>query len=220
EDGTQKIQLHMKADVLGATSFETFEKIVDRGDFIQVSGTCFVTKRGEKSIEAKRWTILTKSLAPLPDKWHGLTDTEARYRRRELDLISNPEVRLAFRKRSLMISELRRFMEEKGFIEVETPVFQTIAGGASARPFVTHHNALDIDLYLRIAPELFLKRLIVGGLDKVYEIGRQFRNEGIDHMHNPEFTSIEFYEAYADYTKLMTMTEEMLQRLCERVNGS
>jgi lysyl-tRNA synthetase class 2 len=220
EDGTQKIQLHLKSDVLGATSFETFEKIIDRGDFIGVTGTCFTTKRGERSIEAKRWTLLTKSLAPLPDKWSGLTDTEARYRRRELDLISNPEVRLIFKKRSLLVSELRKFMEEEGFMEVETPVLQSVAGGATARPFVTHHNALGVDMYLRIATELHLKRLIVGGFDRVYEIGRIFRNEGIDHLHNPEFTSIEFYEAYADYDDLMAMTERMLLRLIERVNGS
>ncbi len=220
EDGTQKIQLHLKSDVLGATSFETFEKIIDRGDFVQVSGICFVTKRGERSIEAKRWTLLTKSLAPLPDKWSGLTDTEARYRRRELDLISNPEVRLLFRKRSLLVSELRHFMEEEGFMEVETPVLQSIAGGATARPFVTHHNALGVDMYLRIATELHLKRLIVGGFERVYEIGRIFRNEGIDHLHNPEFTSIEFYQAYADYRDLMSMTERMLARVTEKVNGS
>ncbi len=220
EDGTQKIQLHLKSDVLGATSFETFEKLVDRGDFIQVSGTCFVTKRGERSIEAKRWTLLTKSLAPLPDKWHGLTDTEARYRRRELDLISNPEVRLLFKKRSLLVSELRHFMEEEGFMEVETPVLQGIAGGATARPFITHHNALGIDMYLRIATELHLKRLVVGGFERVYEIGRIFRNEGIDHLHNPEFTTIEFYQAYADYNDLMSMTERMLARLVERVCGT
>ncbi|MEY4745378.1 MAG: lysine--tRNA ligase [Candidatus Parcubacteria bacterium] len=220
EDGTGKIQLHLKSDVLGATSFETFEKIVDRGDFIQVTGTCFVTKRGEKSIEAKSWTLLTKALAPLPDKWHGLADVEVRYRRRELDLISNPEVRLVFRKRSLIVSEIRRFLEAEGFMEVETPILQSVAGGATARPFVTHHNALGIDLYLRIATELHLKRLVVGGFERVFEIGRIFRNEGIDHLHNPEFTSVEFYMAYADYRDLMSMTERLLAAVTSRVNGS
>lgn len=220
EDGSGKIQLHLKSDVLGTTSFETFEKIVDRGDFVQVSGTCFVTKRGEKSVEAKSWTLLTKALSPLPDKWHGLADVEVRYRRRELDLIANPEVRLVFRKRSLIVSEIRRFLEAEGFMEVETPVLQSVAGGATAKPFVTHHNALGIDLYLRIATELHLKRLVVGGFERVFEIGRIFRNEGIDHLHNPEFTSIEFYMAYADYRDLMGMTERMLAAVTTRVNGS
>jgi len=220
EDGTNKVQLHLKSDVLGATSFETFEKIVDRGDFLQITGACFVTKRGEKSVEAKSWTLLSKSLHGLPDKWHGLTDTELRYRKRYLDLVSNPEVRLIFKKRSLVVQTIREFFAERGFMEVETPILQAIAGGASARPFVTHHNALDIDLYLRIAPELFLKRLIVGGFERVFELGRSFRNEGIDHSHNPEFTSVEAYQAYADYHEHMVMTEELLVRIAERVNGS
>jgi len=220
EDGTGKIQLHLKSDVLGANSFETFEKLVDRGDFLQVSGTAFVTKRGENSIEVKRWTMLAKTLAPLPDKWSGLADVEIRYRKRYLDLISNPEVRGIFRKRSLIVHEIRSFMHEEGFMEAETPVLQTIAGGASARPFTTHHNALDIDLYLRIATELHLKRLIVGGFEKVFELGRCFRNEGIDHSHNPEFTSIEFYQAYADYNDVMALTEKMLARVAEKANGS
>lgn len=220
EDGNQKIQLHLKSDVIGATSFETFEKIIDRGDFLQVTGTPFVTKRGEKSIEAKSWALIAKSLEGLPDKWHGLTDTEVRYRKRYLDLVSNPEVRLAFRKRSLVVQVIREFFTERGFMEVETPILQAIAGGASARPFVTHHNALDTDLYLRIAPELFLKRLIVGGFERVFELGRSFRNEGIDHSHNPEFTSVEAYQAYADYHEHMAMTEDLLVRIAERVSGS
>lgn len=220
EDGTEKVQVHMKKDVLGATAFELFEKRIDRGDFIQVTGTPFVTKRGEKSVEASEFTLLTKALAPLPDKWAGLSDVEIRYRRRELDLIANPEVRLIFRKRSLIVSEIRRFLEAEGFMEVETPILQAIAGGATARPFVTHHNALGVDMYLRIATELHLKRLVVGGFERVFEIGRIFRNEGIDHLHNPEFTSVEFYMAYADYRDLMTMTERMLANVTVRVNGS
>jgi lysyl-tRNA synthetase class 2 len=185
-----------------------------------VTGTCFVTKRGEKSVEAKRWTLISKSLAGLPDKWHGLTDTELRYRKRYLDLVSNPEVRLIFRKRSLVVQTIREFFIERGFMEVETPILQAIAGGASARPFITHHNALDVDLYLRIAPELFLKRLIVGGYERVFELGRSFRNEGIDHSHNPEFTSVEAYQAYADYREHMTMTEDLLALIAERCCGS
>jgi lysyl-tRNA synthetase, class II len=219
EDGTGKIQLHLKSDVLGATSFETFEKLADRGDFLQVSGVPFITKRGEKSIEAKTWTLLTKTLAPLPDKWAGLADVETRYRKRYLDLVANPEIRLLFAKRSAIVHEIRSFLHEEGFMEVETPMLQPIAGGASARPFVTHHNALDIDLFLRVAPELHLKRLVVGGFDKVFEVGRCFRNEGIDHSHNPEFSSVEFYQAYADYRDVMTLTERLLARVAEKVNG-
>lgn len=219
EDGSGKIQLHMKSDVLGTGSFETFEKLVDRGDFLQVTGTPFVTKRGEKSVEAKAWTLLTKTLAPMPDKWAGLADVETRYRKRYLDLVANAEVRALFKKRSAIVREIRDFMHEEGFMEAETPMLQPIAGGASARPFITHHNALDIDLYLRIATELHLKRLVVGGFDKVFEIGRCFRNEGIDHSHNPEFTSIETYQAYADYNDVMNMTERMLARVAAKVNG-
>ncbi len=220
EDGAGKMQLHLKSDVIGAASFETFEKIIDLGDFLQITGTPFITKRGEKSIEVASWTLLTKSLEGLPDKWHGLTDTEIRYRKRYLDLIANPDVRLAFRKRSLVVQTIREFFTERGFMEVETPMLQAIAGGASARPFKTHHNALDIDLFLRVAPELYLKRLIVGGFERVFELGRNFRNEGIDHSHNPEFTSIEAYQAYTDYREHMTMTEELLVRIAERVNGA
>jgi lysyl-tRNA synthetase class 2 len=220
EDGTGKIQLHLKMDELGASEYEMFEKNVDHGDFLQVTGTCFVTKRGEKSIEAGAVKMLTKALRPLPAKWHGLTDTEVRYRKRYLDLIANPEVRGNFRKRSMIVQAIREFFHDEGFMEVETPMLQPLAGGATARPFVTHHNALDIDLFLRVAPELYLKRLIVGGYERVFEIARCFRNEGIDHLHNPEFTQIEFYQAYADYNDLMDLTERLLPMLAERVNGS
>jgi len=219
EDGSAKIQVHLRADGLGTSAYELFEKDVDHGDFLQISGTVFVTRRGERSIEASEIRILTKALRPLPAKWHGLADTEIRYRKRYLDLVANPEVRLNFRKRSLIVQTIREFFTEEGFIEVETPILQPIAGGATARPFVTHHNALDIDLYLRIAPELYLKRLVVGGYERVFEVSRCFRNEGIDHLHNPEFTQVEFYQAYADYNDLMRLTERLLPLIAERVNG-
>lgn len=217
EDGTEKIQLHLKSDVLGAEAYQFFDKNIDRGDFLQVSGKVCITKRGEKTIEASTLTLLTKTLHPLPDKWDGLNDIETRYRQRYLDLVANPDVRAIFRKRSAIVQTIREFFLAEGFMEVETPVLQPIAGGASARPFVTHHNALDIDLYLRVAPELYLKRLIVGGFERVFEIGRCFRNEGIDHLHNPEFTSIEFYQAYADYNDLMRLTERLLPHVVEKV---
>jgi lysyl-tRNA synthetase class 2 len=218
-DDGEKIQLHMKTDVLGASAFELFGKCVDRGDFLQAQGTAFLTKRGEKSLEVSSWTLLAKSLAPLPDKWHGLSDVEIRYRKRYLDLVANPEVRGIFRKRSVIVNTIRTFFIERGFMEVETPILQPLAGGATARPFITHHNALDTDLYLRVAPELYLKRLVVGGYERVFEIARCFRNEGIDHAHNPEFTQIEFYQAYADYHDLMALTEELLPRIVGNVNG-
>lgn len=219
EDGTEKMQLHFKSDVIGTTSYEFFQKNIDRGDFIQASGTAFTTKRGERSIEVASWTILTKALQGLPDKWSGLADVEIRYRKRYLDLVANPEVRAIFRKRSLLVKTLRDFFHGEDFMEVETPILQPIAGGATARPFVTHHNALDIDLTLRVAPELYLKRLVVGGFERVFEIGRCFRNEGIDHSHNPEFTSIEFYQAYADYRDLMELTERLMPHLAHTVCG-
>lgn len=219
EDGTDRIQLHLRKDVLGASAYEFFEQRVDRGDFLQVTGTLLLTKMGQKTIEATELRLLTKALRGLPDKWHGLTDVEIRYRQRELDLITNAEVRGIFKKRSLLVKVLRDFFHEEGFMEVETPMLQPIAGGASARPFVTHHHALDIDLYLRVAPELYLKRLVVGGFERVFEIGRCFRNEGIDHSHNPEFSSIEFYQAYADYRDLMALTERLLPLLAETVSG-
>jgi len=219
EDGTQKIQLHLKKDVLGAGVYEFFETNIDHGDFLQVTGRPFTTKRGEKTVEAASLTLLTKSLKPLPAKWHGLSDVEVRYRKRYLDLVANPEVREIFRKRSLIVQAIREFFTREGFMEVETPILQPIAGGAVAQPFVTHHNALDIDLFMRIAPELYLKRLVVGGFERVFEIARCFRNEGIDHLHNPEFTQIEFYQAYADYNDLMALTERLLPEIVSRVNG-
>lgn len=220
EDGTQQIQLHVKKDVLGDAAFDLFVKLIDLGDFIQVRGTAFVTKLGERSIRITELKLLTKTLRPLPAKWHGLSDTEIRYRKRYLDLIANPAVRTIFRKRSKLVQAIRQFFHDEGFMEVETPILQPIAGGATARPFMTHHNALDIDLYLRIAPELYLKRLIVGGYERVFEIARCFRNEGIDHLHNPEFTQIEFYQAYADYKDLMKLTERLLPYLAKEVNGT
>ena len=219
EDGTQKMQLHLKKDVLGADVYDFFEANVDHGDFLQVTGKAFTTKRGERSLEVSALTLLTKALRPLPAKWHGLSDVEVRYRKRYLDLVANPEVRTTFRKRSLIVQVLREFFAREGFMEVETPILQPIAGGAVAQPFITHHNALDIDLYLRIAPELYLKRLVVGGFERVFEIARCFRNEGIDHLHNPEFTQIEFYQAYADYNDLMALTERLLPEIVSRVNG-
>lgn len=218
EDG--QIQILLKLDDIGAELFELFRDRIDPGDFVQATGTLFVTKRGEKTLDVSAWNILSKALLPLPEKFHGLTDTELRFRKRELDLISNPDVRAAFKKRSKLLRVLRDALDDEGFEEVETPILQPIAGGATARPFVTHHHALDIDLYLRIAPELYLKRLVVAGFEKVYEIGRQFRNEGIDWSHNPEFTSLEFYWAYQDYNGLMDFTESLLQKVVADVNGS
>jgi lysyl-tRNA synthetase class 2 len=220
EDGSGKIQIHLKRDKLGAAIYDLFEETFDLGDFIQVTGTVFVTKRGERSASITEIKLLTKALRPLPAKWHGLVDTEVRYRKRYLDLVANPEVRLNFVKRSLIVKTIREFLQEEGFMEVETPILQPLAGGAIARPFITHHNALDIELFLRIAPELYLKRLVVGGFERVFEIARCFRNEGIDHLHNPEFTQVEFYQAYADYNDLMNLTEKLLPRIAKTVNGS
>ncbi|MGN1042672.1 MAG: lysine--tRNA ligase, partial [Christensenellales bacterium] len=192
----------------------------DLGDILGVEGEVFTTHSGEVSVKVKKATLLSKSLLPLPEKYHGLKDTDLRYRQRYVDLIANPEVMDTFKKRSKIISCIRRFLDEKGFVEVETPILNSIPSGASARPFVTHHNTLDIDMYLRIAPELYLKRLIVGGFDKVYEIGRLFRNEGMDVKHNPEFTTIELYQAYADYNDMMDITEEMYKYCAEKVLGT
>lgn len=219
EDASGKIQIIVKRDTVGEALFDLFLNHVDPADIVQATGVLMTTKRGEKSLDVSSWTLLTKALRPLPEKWHGLADQETRYRQRELDLISNPDVRRVFQVRSAVIRELRRSLEDEGFMEVETPMLQSIAGGASAKPFITHHNALDIDLYLRIAPELYLKRLVVGGMEKVFEIGRQFRNEGIDWSHNPEFTSLEFYWAYQDYRGLMTFTERLLSRVIAAVNN-
>jgi lysyl-tRNA synthetase, class II len=217
-DGSGKIQLLFR-DVREALTEAQVEllKEIDIGDIIGVTGQVFRTRTGEPTISVTDFTILSKSLQPLPEKWHGLVDTEVRYRQRYIDLISNPEVMDTFRVRSLTISAIRKFLDTHGFLEVETPILQPSAGGALARPFITHHNALDRDLYLRIAPELHLKRLIVGGFDKVYEIGRNFRNEGIDTSHNPEFTELETYEAYADYHIVMKLVEDMVAEVAQQV---
>jgi len=218
EDGSGALQIAMHKDVMGADDYEFWVSCLDLGDFIGIEGNVFATKRGEKTIDVKKMTMLSKALLPLPEKWHGLTDTEVRYRKRYLDLISNPEVRDIFKKRSIIVKTIRDFLDAEGFMEVETPILQPLAGGAAAKPFVTHHNALNFDMYLRIAPELYLKRLIVGGFEKVFEVARCFRNEGIDHSHNPEFTQVEFYWAYADYDDLMKLTEQMLAAILAKVN--
>jgi lysyl-tRNA synthetase class 2 len=218
-DRTGRIQLHARADVLGPERHEALLH-VDLGDFIGVEGTAFKTRRGELSLKLDSWELLAKSLRPPPDKFHGLEDTETRYRRRELDLVANEDSRVLFTKRAKTIAETRRWLDDAGFLEVETPVLQPLYGGALARPFVTHHNALDRDLYLRIATELYLKRLIVGGLDRVYELGKDFRNEGISFKHNPEFTMLEWYEAYADYNDAADRLERLVAHVAERVNGT
>ncbi|MFH1253534.1 MAG: lysine--tRNA ligase [Candidatus Uhrbacteria bacterium] len=210
EDGSGSVQLILKKDHLGEENYQAFINLIDIGDFLETAGRPFTTQKGERSLLTDHYKIICKSLLPLPEKWHGLTDQEIRYRQRYLDLVSNEEVRNIFRVRSAVLTALRTFLNEHGYMEVETPILQTIPGGASARPFTTHHNALDADLYLRIAPELYLKRLLVGGFERVYEVARCFRNEGIDHSHNPEFTQIEAYAAYMDYQELMTLMEEML----------
>ncbi|HTD24160.1 MAG TPA: lysine--tRNA ligase [Terriglobales bacterium] len=215
----QRLQIYVRMDAVGENAFALY-KLLDLGDHIGVSGYLFRTKTNELSIHVETITFLSKDLLPLPEKFHGLTDVELRYRQRYVDLFMNPEVREVFVKRSKVVQAIRRFLDARGYIEVETPMMQPIAGGATARPFTTHHNTLDIDLYLRIAPELYLKRLVVGGLDRVYEINRNFRNEGISTQHNPEFTMLEFYEAYSDYKDLMGLTEEMLAQVARDVNGS
>jgi len=216
-DATGQIQIHAKADVLG-DAYSLLDDL-DLGDFIGVEGRAIVTRRGQLSIEASSWELLTKSLRPPPDKFHGLEDTETRYRRRELDLIANEESREIFRIRARTVSEVRRWLDDRGFFEVETPVLQPLYGGALARPFVTHHNALDRQLFLRIATELYLKRCVVGGIDKVYELGKDFRNEGISMKHNPEFTMLEWYEAYADYNDTAAELEELVSTVAEKVLG-
>ena len=218
-DAEGDIQLYFRIDALGEEKYDEFKKI-DIGDIIGVKGEVFTTHKGEISVKVADFTLLTKSLRPLPEKYHGLKDTEIRYRKRYLDLIVNPEVKDVFVKRSAIIAAIRTFLNERGFIEVETPILNTIMGGANARPFITHHNTLDMDMYLRIAPELYLKRLIVGGFDKVYEMGRLFRNEGMDTRHNPEFTTMELYQAYADYTDMMDITEELYKYCAEKVLGT
>ena len=213
------IQFYCKRDEMGEEEYAEFKKW-DLGDVLGIEGEVFTTHTGEVSVKVHKATVLSKALLPLPEKYHGLKDTDLRYRQRYVDLIANPEVMDTFKKRSKIISCIRRFLDEKGFIEVETPILNSIPSGASARPFITHHNTLDIDMYLRIAPELYLKRLIVGGFDKVYEIGRLFRNEGMDVKHNPEFTTIELYHAYADYNDMMDITEEMYKYCAKEVLGT
>ena len=219
QQGGRQLQLYIKKDAVGEKGFELF-KLLDIGDQIGARGYLFRTRTNELTIHVDEITFLAKDLLPLPEKWHGLQDVELRYRQRYLDLTMNPEVREVFVKRARIIQSIRRFFDARAYIEVETPMMHSIAGGAAARPFVTHHNTLDMDLYLRIAPELYLKRLIVGGLERVYEINRNFRNEGISTHHNPEFTMLEFYQAYADYRDLMTLSEELLRQVALDVNGS
>ncbi len=212
------LQIYFREDALGAQGFADAMDL-DLGDWVGVEGVVFVTKTGETTVRAGRVELLAKSLRPLPEKWHGLTDVEVRYRQRYTDLIVNDEVRAVFRARAEVIRSLRAFLESRGYLEVETPVLQTVYGGASARPFVTHHHALDMKLYLRIADELYLKRLIVGGLDRVYEIAKDFRNEGMDRTHNPEFTMLEFYQAFADYEEMLTLTQSLLVETVRAVHG-
>lgn len=219
QDLTGQIQIYVRKDDVGEEQYEIFDTS-DLGDIVGVQGTVFKTKVGELSIKVHSYEMLTKSLRPLPEKYHGLKDIEQRYRQRYLDLIMNPESKKTFITRSLIIQSMRRYLDQKGYLEVETPMMHSIAGGAAARPFITHHNALDMTLYMRIAIELHLKRLIVGGLEKVYEIGRVFRNEGISTRHNPEFTMLELYEAYADYTDIMKLTEDMIAHIAQEVLGT
>jgi len=215
-DWSGRVQLYIKKDKIDEKQYRVFE-LLDIGDIIGIKGDLFKTKTGEITILVTALTLLTKSLLPLPEKWHGLKDVEIRYRQRYLDLISNPEVLQTFLNRTQIIRYLRYFLDDKGFVEVETPMMHTIPGGAAARPFITHHNALDMDLYLRIAPELYLKRLLVGGMERVYEINRNFRNEGISTHHNPEFTMIEIYQAYADYNDMMNLTEYLVTEIAKKV---
>lgn len=217
QDG--KIQFYIKIDEVGEEKYEEYKKY-DIGDIVGIKGDVFKTHTGEISIKVKELTLLAKSLQPLPEKWHGLKDTDLRYRQRYVDLIVNTQVRDTFIKRSMVIKAIRTFLDNKGFLEVETPILNVIPGGATARPFITHHNTLDMDLYLRIAPELYLKRLIIGGFEKVYEIGRLFRNEGISIKHNPEFSSMELYQAYTDYNGMMDITEELMSTVAKEVMGT
>ena len=219
QDDSGRMQIYVKKDAVGEEFYAQFKKW-DIGDIVGFKGKLFKTKTGELTLQANTIKLITKSLRPLPEKFHGLTDVEMRYRQRYVDLIVNPEVRDTFRKRIEIIRLLREFLSNRGFLEVETPMMQAVPGGATAKPFKTHHKALDMDLYLRIAPELYLKRLLVGGFEKVFEINRNFRNEGLSTRHNPEFTMLEFYQAYATYSDLMDLTEEMLSWLTEEVNGS
>ena len=218
-DRDGKIQLFIKIDEVGEEALKQY-KTNDLGDWVAATGEVFKTKTGEVSVKVKTVELISKSLKPLPEKWHGLKDPDLRYRQREVDIITNPEVKDTFIKRSQIISGIRTFLDNRGFLEVETPMLATIAGGASARPFITHHNTLDLDMFLRIAPELYLKRCIVAGFEKVYELGRTFRNEGMSVRHNPEFTMIELYQAFADYNDMMELTENMVAEVCKKVNGT
>lgn len=214
----QQLQIYVKKDAVGEKGFELY-KLLDLGDHIGVSGYLFRTRTGELSVHVEEITFLSKDLLPLPEKWHGLTDVELRYRQRYVDLFMNPEVREVFLKRAKLVQSMRNFLDARGFVEVETPMMQAIAGGAVAKPFITHHNTLDIDLFLRIAPELYLKRLTVGGFDRVYEINRNFRNEGISTRHNPEFTMLEFYQTYTDYRGVMDLTQALITQAAQDVTG-
>src|SRR3989440_9713319 len=218
KDASGRIQIYLHAKELGQEAMEIF-KLLDLGDFIGVEGTCFTTKTGEATLKVHKLDLLAKSLRPLPEKWHGLQDIEARYRQRYLDLITNDQSRAVFAKRFVVVRESRRFLEDRGFVEVETPMLRSVAGGAAAEPFATHHKALGLDLYLRIAPELYLKRLLVGGFNKVFELNRNFRNEGISRKHNPEFTMLEAYWAYADFEKIADLVEEMICHVAEVLEG-
>ncbi|MBI4455875.1 MAG: lysine--tRNA ligase [Acidobacteria bacterium] len=218
-DGQSRIQIYLKKDRVSERTFELYE-FLDIGDLVGVAGEIFRTRTGELTVSVKELDLLAKCLLPLPEKWHGLTDTEIRYRQRYVDLIANPEVGNIFRRRAAIVRELRRFLDERDYVEVETPMMQPMAGGATARPFETFHKTLGIHLYLRVAPELYLKRLVVGGFPRVYELSRNFRNEGISVMHNPEFTMLEFYQAYSDYFDLMDLSQELLTQIVERVTGS
>ncbi len=219
QDGTSRLQAYVQKQVLGPEAFALFKRL-DLGDIVGFTGTLFRTRTGELTLAVTEFVLLTKALLPLPEKFHGLTDVETRYRQRYLDLMVNPQVREVFIKRAKIISLMRQFFDKRGFLEVETPMMQPIPGGATARPFVTHHQALDMTLYLRIAPELYLKRLVVGGFDRVFEINRNFRNEGLSIQHNPEFTMLEFYQAYATYEDLMVLTEDLIGSLAQEVLGS
>jgi lysyl-tRNA synthetase, class II len=220
QDGTCRLQIYFKQDVIGNNAFDIFKKFIDIGDIILVTGSTFRTKMGQITLEITGFQLLSKCLHPLPEKFHGLTDVEIRYRQRYLDLISNPESKEKFIRRSLLIRSIRNFLDSNGYLEVETPMLHPIAGGAMAKPFITHHNALDSDFYLRIAPELYLKRLVVGGFNRVYEINRNFRNEGISTRHNPEFTMLEFYTAYQNYHGAMSFVEDLLRTVMRESFGS
>ncbi len=219
KDEHAKIQLYAKEDLLGASEYERFIQL-DLGDIIGVEGSLFVSKMGERTVKVEKFTLLSKILRELPEKWHGLRDVEIRYRHRYIDLIVNEEVRRTFHLRSEIVRDIRRFLDDRGFLEVETPMMQPIPGGARAKPFKTHHEALNTDLFLRVAPELYLKRLLVGGMEKVYEINRNFRNEGLSIRHNPEFTMLELYQAYADYNDMMAITEELISGLVKKIHGT